>query len=171
MSFFLQHLRRRFDYDEWANRSTLSAMRAITTSPAITTPPATTTPPAIAVTRFAHIIGTAYLWFCRIEAKTPPCAVWPAWDLDTCEAELVSLQPLRATHVDDADEESLNARVEYTNSKGEPWTSTAGDILEHLLLHAAYHRGQIASDLRQAGHEPPYTDFIQAARTGAIDTL
>jgi uncharacterized damage-inducible protein DinB len=41
-------------------------------------------------------------------------------------------------------------------------------VLTHVVLHGAYHRGQIAADLRAAGLEPPYTDFIEAARRGEI---
>jgi uncharacterized damage-inducible protein DinB len=59
--------------------------------------------------------------------------------------------------------------VSYTNSKGELWTSTVEDILTHLVIHSAYHRGQIASDLRSAGREPAYTDYIHAVRQGLIE--
>jgi len=43
-----------------------------------------------------------------------------------------------------------------------------GDILTHVLLHSAYHRGQIAVDLRAAGLTPAYTDYIHAVRQGKI---
>jgi len=43
------------------------------------------------------------------------------------------------------------------------------DILTHVLLHSVYHRGQIAADLRAGGAQPPYTDFIHAARQNLID--
>jgi len=42
------------------------------------------------------------------------------------------------------------------------------DILTHVTIHSAYHRGQIASDLRAAGQAPAYTDFIHAVRLGLI---
>jgi uncharacterized damage-inducible protein DinB len=59
-------------------------------------------------------------------------------------------------------------RVTYTNSKAEEWSNTAEDILIHVTIHSAYHRGQIASDLRGAGQRPAYTDFIHAVRQGFI---
>jgi len=34
----------------------------------------------------------------------------------------------------------------------------------HVTIHSAYHRGQIASDVRSAGQEPAYTDYIHAVR-------
>ncbi len=63
----------------------------------------------------------------------------------------------------------LAETVVYKNSKGEPWTSTVEDILTHVLLHSAYHRGQIASQVRAGGEQPAYTDFIHAVRQGLIE--
>ena len=55
-----------------------------------------------------------------------------------------------------------------TEIGGERFESTLGDSLQHGVLHGAYHRGQIAADVRAAGGEPAYTDFIHAAREGIV---
>jgi uncharacterized damage-inducible protein DinB len=39
-----------------------------------------------------------------------------------------------------------------------------GEIITHVTMHGGHHRGQIARALRQAGCEPPYTDYIQFSR-------
>ena len=62
----------------------------------------------------------------------------------------------------------LSQTVTYKNTKGEAWSSSIGDILTHVLMHSAYHRGQIASHMREQGHTPAYTDFIHAVRQGHI---
>jgi uncharacterized damage-inducible protein DinB len=36
---------------------------------------------------------------------------------------------------------------------------TLADLVQHLLNHSTYHRGQVAVLLRQIGHRPPATDF------------
>jgi uncharacterized damage-inducible protein DinB len=36
-----------------------------------------------------------------------------------------------------------------------PWA-----VLRHVVNHATYHRGQVASKLKRLGVEPPATDFI-----------
>ena len=59
--------------------------------------------------------------------------------------------------------------ISYKNSKGEPWSSTVLDILTHVIVHSAYHRGQIASHMRETGQTPAFTDFIHAVRQGLIE--
>jgi len=58
----------------------------------------------------------------------------------------------------------LAEAVDYKNSKGEPWRNRVEDVLTHVIMHSAYHRGQIAMEMRAAGMEPAYTDFIHAVR-------
>ena len=36
---------------------------------------------------------------------------------------------------------------------------TIGELVQHVLNHSTYHRGQVAVLLRQIGHRPPSTDF------------
>ena len=59
--------------------------------------------------------------------------------------------------------------VEYRNSKGEAWSNRVEDILTHVLMHSAYHRGQIALEMRASGAQPAYTDFIHAVRQGFLE--
>ncbi len=59
--------------------------------------------------------------------------------------------------------------VNYKNSKGENWRSLEDDIVQHVIMHSAYHRGQIATDMRAAGFTPAYTDFIHALRQGLVE--
>jgi uncharacterized damage-inducible protein DinB len=39
----------------------------------------------------------------------------------------------------------------------------------HVIMHSAYHRGQIAAEVRAAGLTPAYTDFIQSVRQGSLE--
>ena len=73
-----------------------------------------------------------------------------------------------AGFLDEPEGADLDGGVAYRNSQGEAWTSTVGDILTHVVSHSAYHRGQVASELRAAGFAPAYTDFIHAVRQGFI---
>ena len=115
-----------------------------------------------------HIIGAEYLWWARLESRPAELAVWPDLSLDECGSRLHELSH-RLMETLSAHLQRLSETVTYKNSKGETWTSTAEDILTHVTIHSAHHRGQIASDLRAAGQEPAYTDFIHAVRQGLID--
>ena len=151
----LAELRRLFAYEAWANRRTLAALAAAAD------------PPPAALARMAHVVGAGRLWLGRLLGE-PPAVVWPALDLAGCRAGWEELERRWEIYLAGLAEADLAAYVDYVNSRGEPWSSTVGDVLTHVVLHGAYHRGQIAADLRAAGAEPPYTDFIEAARRGEI---
>ena len=63
----------------------------------------------------------------------------------------------------------LSRSLAYKNSKGESFTSQKQDVLLHVVMHSAYHRGQIAADMRAAGFTPAYTDFVHAVRQGFVE--
>jgi uncharacterized damage-inducible protein DinB len=152
----LTRFRRLFEHDEWANAAALTALRE---GPA----------PEKARRWMAHIVATEWLWLARLRQEPSAMPVWPDLDLESCAAELTELQGEWMRCLESLDEHGLDDGVAYRNSKGEFWTNTVGDILTHVVLHASYHRGQIASAIREAGGTPAYTDFIHAVRTGLIE--
>jgi len=153
----LEHLRRQFAYDEWANREVLAGLKA---SP---------DPPVRPRHLLAHILSAERLWLERIRAQPQSLPVWPDFTLDQCEEQIVDLARLWREFLGQLSPAGLSQTVVYKNSKGEPWTSTVEDILTHVVLHSAYHRGQIASQVRAGGEQPAYTDFIHAVRQGLIE--
>ena len=62
----------------------------------------------------------------------------------------------------------FDEKIDYRNSKGEPFSSRVEDIITHVLIHSAYHRGQAALEMRAAGLQPAYTDFIHGVRQGFV---
>jgi len=108
------------------------------------------------------------LWLARLEGETSELPVWPDLSLKDCGKRLGEMSRLLGD-VAQAGPERLAEPVSYTNSKGESWTNTVEEILTHLVIHSAYHRGQIASDVRAAGQTPAYTDYIHAVRQGLVE--
>ena len=90
--------------------------------------------------------------------------MWPDLSLDEIAAEIGELGAHWSLLVTGLDEIELARTVTYVNSKREPWSSAVRDVLLQVVLHGGQHRGQIASDLRDAGFTPPYTDYIEAIR-------
>ena len=151
------HLRRLFAYDEWANREVLRSFQKAGT------------PPHPALKRLAHILGAAYLWYSRITGEPCPLAVWRDLTLSECEEYTDRVGAIWRKYLSSISEQQLSEPVSYKNSKGEPWTNTIQDILLHVAMHGVYHRGQIAGDMRTAGHTPAYTDFIHGVRHNLLE--
>jgi len=152
----LEYLRRQLAYDEWANFEVLAAVRA------------TGGPSARSLRLVAHIIAAGRLWLERIKRQPQSLPVWPEFDLAECDAQAKALGQSWQEYFSTLTESSLAETVSYKNSKGEPWNSTVGDVLNHVIMHGAYHRGQIATHMRAGGQTPAYTDFIHAVRQGFI---
>jgi uncharacterized damage-inducible protein DinB len=147
-------LERLLRYDAWANQQTLESLPRQGA-------------PARSLRWMSHIIGAELLWLSRMEGKPAPLPVWPELSVEGCEERQRDLSR-QLTRSLAGWANPLGREVRYTNSKGEAWTSTVEDILTHLVIHSAYHRGQIASDVRGAGLEPAYTDYIHAVRQGLL---
>lgn len=145
-------------YDDWANREALKSLELEQENPAAASRP---------VRLLGHIIGAQWMWLRRLGAPAGEVAIWPDLKRGDCEAQLDLLAVAWARYLEASSEEQLRDRVTYVNSKGESWSSRVEDILEHVVMHGAYHRGQIALALRTGGFTPAYTDFIHAVRSGA----
>ena len=146
-----QQIQRLLRYDGWANRETLESLR-----------PSPTPPKSLAW--MAHIVGSECLWLARLKNETSPLPVWPELTVEQCAERLSELEGAWEEYARGITDPKLGSSVSYTNSKGERWSSTVEEILTHVTVHSAYHRGQIASDVRASGGVPAYTDYIHAAR-------
>ena len=116
----------------------------------------------------SHILAAERVWLERLKQQPQSVPVWPEPDLAQCEAEAATLGGLWLEFLDLITAGDVSQTISYKNSKGEPWTSTIVDVLTHVVLHSAYHRGQIASHMRANGQTPAYTDFIHGVRQGLI---
>lgn len=150
------YLRRQFAYDLWANQETLRAIRAAGDEN------------RRSVQLISHVLAAERVWLERLRQSPQSVPVWPEPDLAWCDKEAAELGRLWLEYLDDVAPGDVSKTVSYKNTKGELWTSTIVDVLLHVLLHSAYHRGQIASHMRASGQAPAYTDFIHAIRQGFV---
>ena len=145
-----------FAYDDWANRETLASLERAAA------------PPVSAVRRIAHIVSAELLWLGRLKAEPSKIPVWPEWTLEEIHGNLGLVLPMWRDYLETRSEEARRELISYVNSQGQLWTSAPEDVMLHVAFHGGYHRGQIASDLRAAGFEPAYTDYIHAVRSGFV---
>jgi uncharacterized damage-inducible protein DinB len=152
----LERFLRLFAYDDWANREAAAALARAASAP------------VKARNILAHIVGAQWLWYARITGEAPEMAVWPELAPEACAAESTRLFITWRDFLATLGPAGLARIVEYRNTKGEPWRNSIEDVLLHVVMHSAYHRGQIATLLRDSGHEPAYTDYIHAVRQGHL---
>ncbi len=136
---------RLFAYDDWANHEEGTRLRDLGA-------------PAGALRLLNHIIGAQWIWIARLRNERPKTLDRAASELDILRDGWREI----LQRVDPA------ATIGYRNTKGEPWSSRIDEVLMHVVMHGAYHRGQIATLVRQGGNTPAYTDYIHATRSGAV---
>jgi uncharacterized damage-inducible protein DinB len=146
------YLRRQFSYDEWANREVLNAIRSNGGAT------------ERSLQLMSHILAAERVWLDRLKQQPQSVPVWPEPNLEQCEAQAAELGGLWLEFLDLITAGDVSQSISYKNSKGEEWTNTIVDVLTHVILHSAYHRGQIASHMRTNGQTPAYTDFIHGVR-------
>lgn len=149
-----EHLRRQFAYDGWANREVLTRIRGLARED------------ARSLQLMLHIVAAQRLWLDRLKQLPQSVAVWPKFDLSWCESESAKLEPEWSGYLENIAD--LSTATSYTNSKGETFSNAVVDVLTHVIIHSAYHRGQIASHMRETGELPAYTDFIHGVRGGFV---
>ncbi len=153
----LEHIEGLFSYDDWANGEVLASLQALHA------------PPARSIKLLAHIVSAERLWLERLLVKKQTWPVWPQFTIEQCKLEVDQLPGLWTTYLTSLGEPGLSRSLTYKNTKGESFTSRKQDILLHVVMHSAYHRGQIAADMRAAGFTPAYTDYIHAVRQGFVE--
>ena len=150
---------RLFVYDHWANRECLGTMCGAASVP------------TDVVGRIAHILSAQKLWLERIQGQKQTLPVWPNLSVEECqslEEEMFQAWREYLAQIQNSPE-TLAKDTEYRNTQGQAFTSRVEDILTHVLFHSAYHRGQIALQMRSTGMTPAYTDFIHAVRQGLVE--
>jgi len=117
--------------------------------------------PEKAILLLNHIINAQEVWNARIKGEDCRTAIWeirPLEDLTKINTANYnsSLQIINAFDFDTI--------IEYTNSNNKAFKNTVKDILFQVINHATYHRGQIATDVKQHGITPLATDYIYFKR-------
>ena len=143
-------------FNVWANTTVLNRLDEI----AATGQPI----PAVALRLFSHVLNAQAIWISRIGGIASPVKVWQEHDLAAChQLHAKTSEPLYQLMVR-ADETELHRLISYTNSLGDIYESLVHDILTHAVVHASYHRAQVATRLRDHDFAPVNSDFITYCR-------
>ena len=90
--------------------------------------------------------------------------MWPRLSLEDCARLDAANRAGFAAILAEATEASLERAVTYTNSAGRTFTNSVSEILVHVAMHGAYHRGITSILTRRSGGTPAPTDYIAWVR-------
>lgn len=103
-----------------------------------------------------HTLNAQQIWNSRILGEK----AFQVWQINPFESlnEINHQNFLKS--IDIIQEQDLDSKVEYQNSRGTKFENSIFDMLFHAVNHSTYHRGQINSLLKQNGIDPILTDYI-----------
>jgi uncharacterized damage-inducible protein DinB len=109
-----------------------------------------------------HIMWAEWIWLRRWQGQSPK-QVFAAEDFADAAAIGERWKEIeRGQHefASQLTEPRLNQPVAYENLQGQRWEYTLGHMMQHVVNHSSYHRGQIVTLLRQLGASAPATDLL-----------
>ena len=111
-----------------------------------------------------HTYSAEWVWHSRWEGR-PPKAMLPADmfpDVASLRPAWVELEARMHALLAAAGPEGHTRRFDYTLLSGAAGASTLQQMVQHVVNHGSYHRGQVTTMLRQLGVAPPKSmDLIQ----------
>jgi uncharacterized damage-inducible protein DinB len=115
----------------------------------------------------AHIIGAEKGWLCRWQRQpsTASAALHQMHSLTELRAYWENVCDEMSQFLATLDDRTLQETLSTTARTG-TYTSSYWQMIQHVVDHSSYHRGQIVTMLRQLGVTPPSTGLIRFYRDG-----
>jgi uncharacterized damage-inducible protein DinB len=161
-----EEIRLLFDFNEWANQRTLDAVAQLSNEQFVK--PMGSSFPSICDT-LEHICGGEWVWLERFQGRSPE--TFPAGPSEKNVAALREHWRPVSQHllicVRGLSQIDLERTLEYKTFNFGAYSNPFWQSLQHLANHGTYHRGQIATMLRQQGAKPILTDLMHFYRERA----
>jgi uncharacterized damage-inducible protein DinB len=118
---------------------------------------------------WSHLIVTKQMWLARVVGEDySRLALWSIYQVPEAATMLTDVERRWRSFLEDLSDAELDRVVTFHNTKSQPQADTVTDILMHVVMHGAYHRGQLATLIKVAiGLEAPITDYIVFTREGS----
>lgn len=105
----------------------------------------------------AHLVGAETAWLARWRGDSPtsllPAEQFP--DLESVRRAWQEVEQGVRAFLADLGREGVGRVISYRLLKGQPGASPFWQMLQHVVNHGSYHRGQVVTMLRQLGAAPP----------------
>jgi uncharacterized damage-inducible protein DinB len=147
------------DYNRWANRRILQAASKVT--PEQFTRDLQSSHRSLRDT-LAHVLAAEWIWLERWKGNSPGSLLNPTafQTIKSLESRWGELERDYVEFVSGLTDELLEKVISYRNTKGEVWAYPLGQMLQHVMNHSTYHRGQVTTLLRQLGAEVQPLDLL-----------
>jgi uncharacterized damage-inducible protein DinB len=109
-----------------------------------------------------HIVWGEWLWLGRWEHRHhgPGADPTECCDLASLARRCTEIAAAQRVFLDSLNSAALDRRVAYENPPGVAWRYPLAQMLQHVVNHSTYHRGQVTTLLRQLGAPAIPTDFL-----------
>ena len=150
----LTDLRTLLDYHYWARDRMLNAIDGLT--PDEFTRDLGGSFPSIHRT-LVHTYSAEWAWHSRWNGHSPTALLSPEQfpDPPSLRSAWIALEAQVRDFLETLGESGVTRRFEYRLLSGQAGASIFWHMLQHVVNHASYHRGQVTSMLRQIGAAPP----------------
>ena len=148
-----------YRYNKWANATVMKSVAPLSTEEL--TRHLGGSFPCVRDT-LVHIMAAEWIWLRRWKGVSPrslfEASEFP--DLAAVRARWGEIETEQMDFVKETTDESLARIISYVNTRNQTWEYPLGRLMQHLVNHSSYHRGQVANFLRQLGAQPAATDFL-----------
>lgn len=107
----------------------------------------------------SHVVSADNIWFNRIKEEQDSIPAKKAFtDLKEARQEMDELQSQIRDYVSSLSD--TEKKVSYTMASGRQMENSIAEILQQVVNHGTYHRGNITTMLRSFGYQGVMTDYI-----------
>jgi uncharacterized damage-inducible protein DinB len=167
----LEQLRTLVDYNYWARDRLLDAVEPL--SPDQFTRDLGNSFSSIRDT-VVHLYGAEWIWCARWEGEPPQSLPDPSGFPDLASIRRAWTEQERRVRavLERLGEDGIGRPIEYRTMDGRPQAQIFWQMLQHLVNHGSYHRGQVTTLLRQLKQPPPKSmDLITFYREQAATAM
>ena len=161
-----EEVRALFDYNTWANHRSLEAAGQLSTDQFTKSMGSSFS--SVRDT-LMHVCGAEWIWYERFQGRSHS-AIPDFSAIQTMDALRANWEPQEKAlleYVDGLQQADLDRVLEYKTLNYGMYSNPLWQSLQHLANHGTYHRGQLATMIRQHGQKPIATDLMHFYRERA----
>jgi uncharacterized damage-inducible protein DinB len=161
----IEEVAKLLDYNRWANARTLESVAPLPQEELDRKLGGSF--PSVRET-LVHIYAAEWIWLERWRGTSPKGLPSPdeMKTLDGLKERWAKVEKDRSEFARGLSDQRLGETISYFNLAGEGRKNRLGELFVHVVNHSSYHRGQVATMLRQLERKPLSTDYVLYLDTG-----